>query len=178
MVIEHVFITTDDSTNALAKAAAYLTERGFTAERQDSFSMEQEGWTALEMRRGKKNPARARSIHDLPQVVRVEWHRGRVTVALSISANAVWGGGGFGGAGERPKKMEMHRRLLMAIAQGLEQLLGHDHDGRADYMEWNAVETETRRLARRRAITMWTVLGILLLIVVGLIVIGIVAATH
>jgi len=175
MIVEHAFITTLEPEQAMALASEYLTARGFVAPMQDSFPVGQEQWTAVELTRGKKNPARARSILELPQTVRLEWDRGRVTVALSITGSAQWGGRGIGGT-ERPKKMKLHERLLNAIAASLENLLAHDGRGAGDYAEWDAVENEARALARKRKIRQiilvsiifgMLLLGIILIVVVG-----------
>lgn len=84
MVIEHAFITTRESEDTLATASNYLAERGFVATDQRSFDMSGR-WTAIEMVRRNKSAARSASIAEQPMLVRVEWDRGRVSVAASIT---------------------------------------------------------------------------------------------
>jgi hypothetical protein len=91
MVIEHTFITTMEADEALWAIANFLAARGGFATVPDT------GFApitaadavpaprAVELSRGVTNPARAKGIADLPQRVRVEWDRGRVSVAASIT---------------------------------------------------------------------------------------------
>jgi hypothetical protein len=178
MVIEHVFVTTRDSAEALSMASSMLESRGFVPSAgQGSFPVEQDGWSVLEMKRGKKNAARAKNIRDLPQAIRMEWDRGRMTVAMSIGANAAWGGGGLGAVVEREAKMHLHRRLMEAITKSLENLLAHDGTGTADFAEWDTVEKEILRKARRRFIrTLIILLSVIALIVFA--VVMIVSSNH
>jgi len=86
MVIEHIFITTLEAPEALQRAAQFLNSRGFQATPQAAFAMGGQAWSVLEMTRGKKNPSRAKSVVELPQQIRMEWDRGRVTVAASSTS--------------------------------------------------------------------------------------------
>jgi hypothetical protein len=167
MVVEHVFVSALPPAEVMSRASAFLAARGFEHVRETSFPVGQDGWTALQMRRGRKNPARAKTVAELPQTVRVEYDRGRVAVAISITASAAWGAsGGFAISSaitsERPKRMKLHAALLHAIARGLEILLAHDQSGQADYAAWDASETDIRAAARRRRIRSVIVLIILL----------------
>src|SRR3712207_6576985 len=84
MVVEHVFVTTLEAPDALTRASEFLAAGGFVVQEQKAFPLG--GWNAVEVTRGKSNAARAKSVEELPQRVRVEWDRGRVTVAAYIQA--------------------------------------------------------------------------------------------
>lgn len=152
MVIELSFISTLPPEEVMQQAKVYLAARGFgrlpSGGRSD----------VLEMERGVHRAAKAASIVDLPQRVRIDYDRGRVSVAASIEANAVWGGGGsFGMVSERPKKMVVHARMLRAILLGLEMLLAHDATGQHDYADWDLAEATASDLAYRRKRNMWVI---------------------
>jgi hypothetical protein len=172
MVVEHVFVTTLDAPVALHLCTDYLQQRGFAAREQQTFPVGGE-WTATELTRGKKNAARAKNVRDVPQTVRIEFDRGRVTVALAIGFNAAWGGGGFGTVTEQPAKMALHARLLHVIAVGLERLLAHNGTGRPDYADWDATEAEILRAARKRRnrglILLFAIVFVIVLIIVAIV---------
>jgi hypothetical protein len=162
MVIEHTFVTTFETCEAIQQAADYLAARGFTASQGMSP-------TCLEMRRGQTNAARAKNVRELPQLVRMEFDRGRLNLALSIGANHAWGGASMfsitGDVAGNPRKMHLHLALLRAIAFGLEQLLSCHGPRQADYGSWDRAEAEILAAARRRNRR----IGIVLLVVFGLI---------
>jgi hypothetical protein len=162
-----------DAAEAMTAASNFLTSRGFAAE-QSAFTMGGQ-WDTLQLRRGRTKAARAKSVADLPQVVHVHWDRGRVTVALSIEASNVWGGGSFvmGTATENPKRMRLHQSLLNAIAIGLEMLLAQRVPREMAMAEWEKVEADIARAASRRRIRIAIVIGIVVLIFAGLIVLAV-----
>lgn len=175
MVIEHTFVTTLDAEQTMRTAMQFLALRGFTRPDQAAFPVDQQ-WTTLEMRRGKKSAARARSIAQLPQTAHVQWDRGRVTVVLSIEPSYKWGGSGaqlgmyIGAATDNPRKMKVHMRMLNAIALGLEQVLTQNAVLDAAAQQWAAADQEAERLASRRfwriVIILVAVLGLLALVIV------------
>lgn len=159
MVVEHVFVTVLESADALKRASDYLSARGFAVapDSAGGFTVggENPAWTTLEMQRGKTSSGRAKNIAQLPQKIRIEWDRGRMTVALSIAASAAWGGSSFMLTNQTPgnlKKMQLHIRLLNAIAIGLEHLLAYNGTGQPEYADWDATEKEILAVARRRKI--------------------------
>ena len=161
MVIEHTFISTLPAEEIMQRAKAYLAARGFARLPSDGKTH------VLEMERGARRAAKATSIADLPQRVRVDYDRGRVSVAGLIEANAIWGGSGsFGFVSERPKKMIVHERMLWAIVLGLETLLAYDRDGQADYTNWDLVEATASDMAYRRKRNMWIAFGCIVFAVV------------
>ena len=151
MVIEHVFITTKDAPEALRLASEFLTAQGFAVQGQDGFQLG--GWTALEVTRGKANAGRAKSVEELPQRVKVEWDRGRVTVAAYIQAFAGRQSFSIGSGTELPPnspKVRLHAQLMGAIAQGLELLLAYHRPPEEARGPWAAVSAAIAADARRR----------------------------
>ena len=172
MVVEHTFVTTLDAPQTMQAAMQFLQSRGFDRS-SSAFPMGGE-WDTLEMRRGKKNAARAKNVTQLPQVAHVNWDRGRVTVVLSIEPSYVWGGASTAAFGltagtEKPKKMKLHAQMLSGIASGLEQLLVHNAAPDTAAQQWMYAEEEAFAAARRRfrrnlIITLVIVLGFVALI--------------
>ena len=178
MVVEHVFVTTFEAPDALRMASEFLTGGGFAVQGQNAFQIG--GWNNVELTRGKVNAARAKTIEDLPQRVRIEWDRGRVTVAAYIQAfgQATWS---FGSGVELPAtspKVRLHAQLLTAMAQGLELLLAHRRPAEEAYRPWNEVAALINEDARRRKRRGWIVLIVLVLLIAGLIGLAIFANTR
>lgn len=174
MVIEHVFVTTLDAPDALRLASEFLTANGFAVQGQGGFQLG--GWTSLEVARGKANAGRARNIEELPQRVKVEWDRGRVTVAAYIQAFAGRQSFQIGTGSELPPdspKARLHAHLMMAIAQGLEILLAHRRPAEEAIGPWQAVAAEIqadaaarKRKGRLGLIVLFVVIGLLVLLAI------------
>jgi hypothetical protein len=157
VVIEHTFVTTLDSTQAMQAATRFLSVGGFEPAGGPTFPVGGGEWNTLEMRRGKKKAARAKNIAQLPQTAHVQWDRGRVTVALAIEPSYTWGGStflgvSFGAAHANPKKMGLHTQMLSAVATGLEQVLVQGASPDTAAQPWLALDEQARRLARRRTL--------------------------
>ena len=173
MVIEHTFVTTLDAAETTQRARELLTSRGFRP-RSSTGGAETGSGSHLEFYRGTTAAKSAKSVSELPQVVRMDLDRGRVTVAISIEASATWGGAsGWGGPSERPQKMTLHTRLLTAIANALEAVLARGLEAPEATAEWDKVERDVTiaaedvaRAGRRRLIALLVVLG---LIIVGIV---------
>lgn len=166
MVVEHSFVTTLEAEPALATAAELLQLRGFT---RAALVQGAPGSAPFEMRRGKKAASSARSVSQLPQTVRLYWDRGRVTIALSIEANSVWGGqSSWGATVEKPEKMQMHADLLSGIAVALEQVLAHAQPHQVATAQWDRAETEIAAAAKRRNRNVFIMVGVFLVIVTAL----------
>ena len=189
MVVEHIFVTTLESPEALSAASAFLQAGGFAAVSESAFRLDG-GWTTLEMQRGKKR-GRPKSVADCPQQVRLEWDRGRVTVAASITPSLTGGGsfrltgfgygyGALGGVGISPtsKRAKPYNELMIAIAQGLDDLLARrvplDEARRA----WIEQEAQIQAAARKARIRSWIMLGIVLLVIFGAIALGVILAVR
>jgi hypothetical protein len=170
MVVEHAFITTLEAPDALRLASQFLSERGFEARAQEAFAIGSGGnhWNVLEMSRGKKNPRRAKSVLEYPQTLRLEWDRGRVTVAVSSTSYQESRSDYFGR--HKGKIAQWQQEGLMAIVTHLQQLL----EGRATEADTvaslAAQENDLHaRDRRRRARNMWITVVVLVLAFGGLI---------
>jgi hypothetical protein len=185
VVVEHSFVTTLESADALRRASDFLKLHGFEALTGGAFQIGQAGWTTLEMRRGRRNAARAKSISQLPQSIRLDFDRGRIIVAASITPSSIWGGSswtriGFGldrGVPEVAKKMRVHADLLTAIANGLELHLAKGVQAPIAAAQWSAIETYIQHLARKRRRRQW-LLGLLIILIFAALVAVIVMAAN
>jgi hypothetical protein len=178
VVIEHTFVTTMDSPQAIRAAMSFLGERGFTSAQNPAFPVAPtpSQMDTLHMRRGRANPNRAKSVAELPQTLRLDFDRGRVTVAASITPSHAWGGSRWtsvGAAGERADRMVMHQKLLTSIVIGLELLLAQREHPVTASREWQLAEAhivdEARRRRRRNAITLIVFVAVVTLLVALLI---------
>jgi hypothetical protein len=169
MVVEHTFVTTFSDHEALGAAAALLTSRGFAAVGDRAFAMDG-AWTNVELTRGKTNPARAKSIAELPQNVRIEFDRGRICMAASLTP---WR---RGGRDQIPGEMTtrsvnkphpLQQELLLALVAAIELLLVHRQPPERCTARLDQVEAQIQEYARRMRRRHWTI---------GLIVLGIIAA--
>lgn len=178
MVVEHSFVTTLEGPEALRAASAFLGGRGFVSAGTGAFPMTDPAWTSLKMTRGRTT-RRARSVAELPQSLRLDFDRGRVTVALSITPSAAWGAGSFY---SEPKpghrRLRLHRELLTAVASSLESLLARGEPEVQAGVAWDAVEAEIGRVARRRKVRNGVILGAIVLLVLVAIVFPILAAEY
>ncbi len=186
MVIEHTFVTTMDAPDALRLASEFLSQRGFVGLDRTAFPMEG-AWKTLEMTRGKKKAARAKSVSELPQSIRLDFDRGRITIAASISANASWGGSQWGGVGfgldatstnYSPKRMQLHTDLLTSIARGLELLLSQKSDPATAAADWSAVESRIAAAAKKRRTRQLILLAVFLIFIFGAITLIVLATTR
>jgi hypothetical protein len=176
MVIEHTFVTTLDAAQALHEASSFLGNRGFTASNSS-------GWPAdatagrLEMQRGKENAARAKNVSELPQNIRLDFDRGRVAVALSITPSATWGGKSWASTETgvsakdvaNAKKMKLHHDLLVSISSGLEDLLVQRAPQEIAVGAWISAEGAIADAARRHKRQMLITLLIVILVAAGII---------
>jgi hypothetical protein len=185
MVIEHTFITTMEAPEALSAASNFLQAGGFQVTNNSAFQMG--GWTDLELSRGRGTPARAKDVSQCPQQVRLEWDRGRVTVAASVTQRPrkekrfMWSGraaylaGPLSGA---PPKDRAYADLMLVITRGLEMLLAQRVPPQEAAREWLAVEAQMRDEARR-ARNRGIVIGVTtLVIIVGLIIFVVIMASR
>jgi hypothetical protein len=98
VIVEHSFVTTLDYPSARAALRRILVSRGWT------ISLEDQG--AFEAVSGAKNPTATRDLHRLPQHLRVEYDRGKVTVGASIIAHR--------------KETPEHSQYLLVVVRALE----------------------------------------------------------
>lgn len=167
MIVEHVFITTFEAAETLGLASQFLAKRGFEAIAQGAFALGPQGWNVLEMSRGKKKAARAKSVVQYPQQIRLEWDRGRVTIAVSATSPLEGQATRIG----RPKGkfIERQREMLMTIATQLEHLLGLRRAPEHVFHAWSQIEDEIDRSDRaHRRRKKWIAVTILVLVLSAL----------
>lgn len=128
MLVEHTFVTTLECEPALSVAKELLGHCGFIIDRLEE--------RALQARRGKNKPAAARRIDELPQRVRLEFDRGRVTLAASIQ--------------EHQKATQAHTDLLITLAAALEAALVHGTSIEETLDPWRQLESRIAEEAKRR----------------------------
>ncbi len=143
MIVEHAFITTMEQDEALSAAWSVLEALHF---RRDDGPA-----GTLVARRGKRKPNARRVLHS-PQTVRVEYDRGRVTVAASIL--------------EYRKVKSDHRWLMLEILDALQTRLAHDRTGSVRTAGVADVEAAIARSDRRRVRRLWLLIAALIGLVV------------
>jgi hypothetical protein len=144
MLVEHTFITTMDSETALARAAEILDACGFTICEQESGRMMAE--------RGRQSPSAARTVHELPQRVRLDYDRGRITLALLARANR--------------KPGPLLSEMLLTLARAVEQYVGgglSQAEARCDWEDLSArIEAARSREVRNRMLLLLIVAGVII----------------
>jgi len=148
MLVEHVFVTTLECDDALARSAGFLKGLGFRIKPSESGS--------LHAVRGKKHP-RTRKLVRLPQVVRMTYDRGRVTVAAGLTPR-------------RGRVRPVYARLMTALARGLELLLVQGAPPDQAAAECRQIETRFGSLWTLGEKIVVTLLIILLLALIGIII--------
>lgn len=170
MVVEHVFITTLEAPEALQTASQFLARRGFSARPQEGFAMGAGGaWNVLEMVRGTHNPRKAKSVLHYPQTIRLEWDRGRVTVAAS-STSYQEARSDYLGRRNKGKSAQWQQQVLVGLVTHLQHLLEGRVDPDALASTWTAQEDELHDAdRRRRRRNVWLALVIVTLFVGALV---------
>ncbi len=136
----------------------------------------------MEMSRGHKQARKAKTIVDLPQIVRLEYDRGRVAVAVQIEPSARWGANNMNpsisltGQMKPAKNTRIHQAMITAIAMGLDNLLAYNGTGTENYQAWDQAEDEARRMAARSKRNSWIALGVIVAIIILIVIIGIVSS--
>ena len=174
MVVEHTFVTTMEGPEALGHATSFLESFGFVAEAQRAFQLGGT-WNAVEMRRGKAKSGRNLPIRDWPQHVRVEWDRGKVDVATSVTPPTRSGWDTRSGK-MNTKDAAIVQQLLVTIASSLELLLTthtRPEDARAELTRLDGELDERARRARRRSRIILIVVISFAAIAIGLLVLAI-----
>lgn len=155
-MLEHTFITTADAAVALSGARKLLSELGFK-ERPCSGD-------AVEFYRGKASSRRAARADELPQNIRLEYDRGRISFAASIQCHR--------------KPQPLHRSMLLSLAETAEAHLSKNRPMSEARAPWDAVAREIEaNVARRRRFQLICVAVVLIALGVGVLAIILAAAS-
>jgi len=156
MVVEDTFVTTLESEEALCRAHTLLSSIGFTTPPQRGIPMAGTAWTTLEMKRGRKQARNHYCAADCPQRLRVEWDRGRITLANSMETI------------RKPKAP--HKEIALGVARGVEDLLCRQTPIEDCHRTLAEMEGRIRKAHRRKAALVWIILLIFIAACVGLII--------
>ena len=159
MIVEHAFISTRDSAEVQASARDLLSMLGFSPTETSGPATPD----CLDVSRGRRHARQAvYRLDEQPQRVRVEFDRGRVTIAASIEPHG------------RPH--DLHRELLLLLASLIERRVA----GGANLAElrtpWENLDERIRRYNRKRRLPRDIIIVALCLIVVAAVVAGILSA--
>ena len=165
MLVEHTFVTTMDAPDAMRQAAEFLGEFGFVAQADRAFQMGQT-WNALEVRRGSTRRRWRSPMRDWPQQVRVEWDRGRVGVAASMSPPPRGRLDTSAGNVRRRDRLAVEQTLV-TLARSIELLLvpgGSADQARAAWgpCEQQLIDQSARQRRRQRWILAFAIIFALL----------------
>ncbi len=187
MVIEHSFVTTLPSQTALGAASELLAKAGFVAEAQEGFRVGETAWTSLQMKRGTKNSTRAKDPTECPQRIRLDWDRGRITLAASIEPKPARRGYYYGGVvgyaiaasnNRKGKNTKDYSDLMILIANSLEELLARQSPPEVAEQPWFAFQDQLRAKAQKARRRSYILLGILFAIIIGMIVFAVIASQN
>jgi len=178
MVVEHVFVTTLPADVAMKRSREFLVGRGFSegAKGFEVISDQASLSNSLDMKRGKKSIRKVKQIIELPQQLLMQWDRGRVTVAASISNytsdRSYALGGNLGRNYSSKRSLKVQADLLVTIASALELLLVNQQTPAEAGVEWGAVEQKILDRHRQATIFKWVAVGIFLALIVGVIILA------
>jgi hypothetical protein len=169
-------VTTLGSHEALTAASEFLSRGGFVAEADNAFRMGETKWTTLQMKRGRKSSARAKDATECPQEIRLEWDRGRVSVAASIEPRAHRRGFYYGGVlglaiaasqNRGGKKTREYSDMMVAISQALDDLLARGVAPEEAGRDWFTNEANIKLKAKKARRRSWILLGVLFTLLIG-----------
>ena len=199
MVVEHVFVTTWPAEEALGAAARFLADRGFSAVEAGGFavgtvaaqpvganaavasasappplpsaaqSVAQPTWNSLHLRRPAGKVGRAMTMVTLPQTLRLDFDRHRLTLAITGTEDAyVARRGLFGSGGLTEAERQSQINLLFVMARALESLLADKAAPEQAAAVWKQTESQMIGAAEataRRGTRNFTILMIALVTV-------------
>lgn len=149
MLVEHSFVTTIDGEQALERAGEFLSSVGYQL-------VSSTPGKEILYRRGNEAIRHLTNFNDLPQQTHVSFDRGRLDIASSVH--------------EFKKVDPLHRKLMMAVVNGLESYIVHAITLDQARSEFDIVKGQINHLHRsrkRRNATMWGCLVFFLLAVAG-----------
>ena len=186
MVIEHSFVTTLPSREALTAASEMLSRAGFVAETQGAFRIGETDWTSLQMKRGRSSITRAKDPTECPQRIRLDWDRGRITIAASIEPRSSRRSFYYGGVGGMVVASDSrvgratrdYSDLMILITTSLEALLVQRITPESASQSWYAFQEELKEKARKSRRRGLIVVGVLFSLVILIIVLTISASLN
>ena len=143
MILEHVFIATQEEEEVMSAAIGFLSSFGF--------SITSSRGRKLQAKRGTEKPVHHANVATQPQQVSLKFDRGRVEIAISINL---------------PKKHPIAHDLLYELSMGLEQAIKTQEVSESGKMlekteDECLIEYTTRRRKRRnRFIVIFTLMGL------------------
>jgi hypothetical protein len=138
MVVEHIFITTLERDDALVLADAFFTDLGLQRARSRDGADE---WTA-----GKDRP---RALSDFKRTVRVDFDRGRITLAASAP-------------NLRTEQEKTCQPYMLALAASLEAHISHGQPAEEAAAPVLAAMDKIKRRERRTRLIAYIVIGVFL----------------
>ncbi|MCB9853496.1 MAG: hypothetical protein H6819_10405 [Phycisphaerales bacterium] len=147
MILEHDFITTRPEEDAFATIGRLLADLGFKEKRNSD---------GRDFVRGLKRASAARRPSDLPQTVRVEFDRGRVSLGIVLETHGAI----------KPA----HREMLHTLAVVIENVVSRDVSPDIARRPWDLFEAIHKK---RRGFLENVMLVILVLLLLVLLVVAI-----
>ena len=145
MLVEHSFVTTLEAVDALSRIQQLVEGLGFTVEECDEHQ--------LSARRGERTAARAKSLEELPQHLKIGFDRGRIDLAISLEV--------------RRRALDLHRDLLLGIARALESSVVSGLKTEQAVELLVELQRELGHQATRRKIRSWILAVGLFLLAIG-----------
>ena len=153
MIVEHAFITTRDSAEVQASAGDLLSMLGFSPTSHSG----PEPPEHLDLSRGRRHARQAvYRLEMQPQRVRIEFDRGRVTVAASIEPHG------------RPH--DLHRELLVLLATLIEERVARGADRAELRVRWEDLHDRIQGYNRKKRLPRDIILALLILFFVAVVV--------
>lgn len=182
VVVEHIFITTLEPFEAIKLVAELLGRHRFVAEGKQGFAVTSNLAPSATFVRPKKSQFMRLSNNNLlnrAQKVRLDFDRGRVTVAVAMDDAAagdftITSRGSLFGRGRRKRLADLQQAYLVGIATGLESSVGRRESSDVADRHIKGPATAITDLARRQTRNALIILGVIVLVVAALITIGVI----
>lgn len=160
MIVEHTFVTTLDHDDAFACADQFLVPLGFQRFMEETDAAAQ-ARAFREWKRGKENPAKAKVPTELPQRMRMDFDRGRVTLAYAVTFT------------HPAKAAKQLKASSLALCAGVDHLLTGDRSCDELIAEVRGFEENLDRRARKSKTIVAVLLGVFVAIIVGVVIIAV-----
>lgn len=159
MHVEHRFVTTAPAAETFTTIARTLNSLGFRIDHEDG--------SGLKASKGLNKAAKAKSVSELPQSVKVNFDRGRVELAVGAELKGKTGG-----------HLPEHQALL--VAQIIEADLTSESEAARLRSAWQDLEIQIwehrDRQARKRTMAWLGVIGLIVFVIVAIVAAAVVFA--